>query len=173
MANKGFIKLYRSIRDCPLWVSDEPFDRRSAYIDLLLMANHAKRDLVLWDGTKEVINRGQLFTSFAKLGEHWGWSKNMVRRYINLLESTGKCHAVGHGRGTLITLTEYDFEALEGHDGETADETPVETSVGSSVETPVGTRTRMYKKNVYKNEKKNEEEANQKTPFSQNGKEYQ
>lgn len=173
MANKGFIKLYRSIRDCPLWVSDEPFDRRSAYIDLLLMANHAKKELVLWDGTKEVINRGQLFTSIAKLGEHWGWSKNKVRRYIILLESIGKCHAVGHGRGTLITLTEYDFEALEGHDSGTADETSVGSSVETSLGTSVGTRTRMNKKNEYKNEKKNEEEANQNPPFCPNGKEYQ
>jgi len=172
MANKGFIKLYRSIRDCPLWTSDEPFDRRSAYIDLLLMANHAKKELILWDGTKEVINRGQLFTSIAKLGEHWGWSKNKVKRYLNLLESTGKCHAVGHARGTLLTLTEYDFEPLGGSADGPADEPSDGSSLEPSDGSSDGPRTRMYKKNDKKNEKKNEEEANH-FSFSPRGKEYQ
>ena len=34
----GWIKLHRKIQECDLWSSeDEPFDRRSAWVDLLFL----------------------------------------------------------------------------------------------------------------------------------------
>ena len=48
----GWVKIHRQIQDNAIWMSDEPFDSRSAWIDLILMANHED---------KEVYQGGQFF----------------------------------------------------------------------------------------------------------------
>jgi hypothetical protein len=44
---EGFIKLHRSIKDCWLWKDDEPFSKRDAWIDLLLLANYTDKKILL------------------------------------------------------------------------------------------------------------------------------
>ena len=45
--DKGWIKIYRQIQDCCIWQRNEPFDSRSAWIDLLLTATHSERKLII------------------------------------------------------------------------------------------------------------------------------
>jgi hypothetical protein len=82
----GWIKLHRQIQEHWLWQSKKPFDKRSAWIDLLLLANHEDNKVLL--GNELItIKRGEHVTSERKLAERWGWSKTKVRRFLKILEN--------------------------------------------------------------------------------------
>lgn len=88
--NRGWIKLHRQILECDIWIGfdeepDEPFDRRSAWIDLLLRANHRDKEF-LFDGQMIVVGRGQLITSVRKLAARWHWGKDKTLRFLRTLE---------------------------------------------------------------------------------------
>ena len=82
--NSGWIKLYRQLQHNPIWQSSEPFSRRDAWIDLLLLANHEERVIIV-KGKKQVIGEGQHWTSYRILADRWHWSYEKVRRYFALL----------------------------------------------------------------------------------------
>ena len=63
--NNGFIKLYRSIQDNPLW-DIKPYDKARAWIDLLLLANH-KDSEVLIKGSVYICKRGEVLRSIKNL----------------------------------------------------------------------------------------------------------
>ena len=104
---EGYIKLYRQIQDCDIWVDDSPFDRRSAWVDLLLMANHSDKEM-LFDGQLITVKRGQRVTSVRRLAERWGWGKDKVSKYLTLLERFGMIEKSADSRRTLITIVNYD-----------------------------------------------------------------
>ena len=106
--NRGWIKLYRQIQESAIWLDDEPFNRRDAWIDLLLMANHEDRTIII-KGKPIVIHEGQHWTSLGKLSDRWKWSRNKVKRYFALLEELDMAHISGTPNGTLITLVRYGF----------------------------------------------------------------
>lgn len=113
MRQKGYIKLFRDIQDNELlWDESEPFDRRSAWIDLLLLANH-KDKKIFYDGELLTVKRGQHLTSSRKLAEKWGWSRGKVERFMSVLESeqmvTRKRATQRATAGTLITIVNYDI----------------------------------------------------------------
>lgn len=117
--DKGWIKLYRQITDSYIWESDESFDRRSAWIDLLMMANHETRKIMLRDGRCQVVTEGQLFTSLDHLANRWHWSRNRVRRFLALLAAQYMVTTSGTKSGTLITLIKYsDFQHGRHTDGQ-------------------------------------------------------
>lgn len=80
----GWIKLYRKIREGPLW-NEKPFDKARAWIDIIMSANHEPRKFMLGNEMVEV-DRGSFITSEHKLMERWGWSKSKVRSFLHLLE---------------------------------------------------------------------------------------
>ena len=43
----GWIKLYRKMVDCCIWQSNEPFDKRSAWVDLLLLMQHKDKKMMV------------------------------------------------------------------------------------------------------------------------------
>ncbi len=136
--DKGWIKVFRQITDTRIWTTTEPFDRRSAWIDLLLMANHEERALMLRNGCTQIVKAGQLFTSINHLAERWHWSRGKVNRYLALLSEQGMCTVSGQPTGTLLTLVKYeDFQH-----GRTANGTANGTTDGTSDGTTDGTRTR-------------------------------
>lgn len=147
--DKGWVKVYRQITDTRIWTTNEPFDRRSAWIDLLMMANHEERSLLLRNGHTQIVKAGQLFTSTVQLADRWHWSRGKVNRYLALLSEQGMCTVSGQPSGTLLTLVKYeDFQH-----GRTADRTANGTTGGTSDGTTDGTRTRtniqeLYNKNV-------------------------
>ncbi len=106
MANVGWISLHRKIQECDLWLADEPFDRRSAWIDLLLMANYEDKSII-FDGHKIMVQRGQYLTSVRKLSAKWGWGKNKTLAYLRLLEECEMITREADSRRTLITIVNY------------------------------------------------------------------
>ena len=87
--DKGWVKVNRSILDSSIWKSSEPFDMRSAWIDLILMANHEEREVITKYHDVMKIPRGATLTSVRHLADRWGWSKNKVDRYTDMIKKAG------------------------------------------------------------------------------------
>lgn len=100
---KGWISLYRQILDSWIWKSNEPFDKRSAWIDLLLLVNH-KDEEIDFDGKVIKVERGQKITSLEKLAERWKWSRHKVSNFLNRLE---KERHVGTNKGQQKNTYKY------------------------------------------------------------------
>lgn len=106
--DKGFIKLFREIQENDLWLCDDPFSVRDAFIDLMLMANYETKK-TLYRGQYLTIRRGQVYTSIRKLSERWHWSRSKVERYLAVLEDMGmvkNTHETHYG--TLLTIVNYE-----------------------------------------------------------------
>lgn len=146
--DKGWIKLYRQLTDNKMWTSKAPFDRRSAWIDLLLIVNHELRIIELENGELVTVGVGQCFTSLDHLAERWHWSRNRVDRYLSSIVKQGMCRRTGTPRGTLLTIVNYEFYQYgRNANGATNDTTNDETGGATT-----GTRTRIYE-NYIKNDK--------------------
>ncbi len=104
---EGWISLHRQLQEHWLWKSKEPFDKRSAWIDLLLMVNHQKEKVEFDKGLIEV-ERGQRITSLEKLSKRWKWSRHKVSDYLNQLEQDGMLVQVRDNKKTLISIENYD-----------------------------------------------------------------
>jgi len=106
--DKGWIKLHRKIQDNMLWNDSESFDRRSAWIDLIMMANVKDKE-IMYRGQCIKIKRGQVYTSVRKLAARWHWSRDKVNRFIKTLI---KAHMIEKDNrtqsATLLTLVKYD-----------------------------------------------------------------
>lgn len=107
MASQGWIAVDRKIFDNLIWKNEDPFDRRSAWIDLLLLVNHADNK-VLINGKAETVKRGQRITSILYLSQRWRWSRTKTKSFLKLLESEGMIKLdVQAKKKTIIAITNY------------------------------------------------------------------
>jgi uncharacterized phage protein (TIGR02220 family) len=104
--DRGWISIYRKIRECDLLWDDKPFSRGQAWIDLLLMANHEDKE-ILFNGTYTKIERGQRLTSIRKLSEAWGWSRTKTTKFLNELEKAEMLTVKSDTKKTLVTIVNY------------------------------------------------------------------
>ena len=105
--DKGYIKLYRDIRDNWVW-DDKPFSMGLAWIDLIMMVNHEDKK-ILFNKNLIVIKRGSVITSLRKLSERWGWHRNRVSRFLNMLESDGMITQKRDSDCTMINIVKYSI----------------------------------------------------------------
>lgn len=103
--SKGWILLYRSIRDSWIW-HKKPFDPARAWIDLILDANHEDKKISV-NGRLVKIKRGQKWTSLRVLSERWGWRQERVLRFLRTLEEDGMITRNATPSGTLLTIVNY------------------------------------------------------------------
>lgn len=116
MNDIGYIKVHRRIWNCQIWDDEEDrFDKRSAWIDMLLLANHAEKKIVLGN-TEKLIQRGQFHTSTVKLSGRWHWNRRTVKRYLEQLERLEMITAEYTGKGTTITILNYGFYQGSGNE---------------------------------------------------------
>ena len=109
--DKGYIKIYRDIRDHWIW-DDKPFSLQAAWIDLILIANHADKT-ILFNGEIITVEKGQHMTSIAILADRWGWSRGKVRRFLDKLKTEHMIDTNRHSGGTLITIVKYgDYQGV-------------------------------------------------------------
>lgn len=149
--DKGWIKLHRQIVDSFVWKTPEPFDKRSAWIDLIMMANHEQRTIPLRSGASVTVNAGQFFTSMDHLADRWHWSRGKVIRYLAWLSGQGMVNTSGTTNGTTVTIIKYGLF----QNGGTTTGTANGTTDGTTGGTTDGTRTRtniqeLSNKNVNK-----------------------
>lgn len=131
--DKGYILLHRSILDNrDIWDTGEPFTKRDAWIDLLLLTQHSE-----YRG----IERGQCATSMGWLMRRWKWSKKRVHHFLHHLEDLGMVTIKGTTKGTTLTIVNYDkFQNMGNTKGTTKG-----TTKGNTKGNAKGTQT----KNVY------------------------
>ena len=143
MNNKGWIKLHRQIQDSALWDDGKPFDNAHAWIDLLLCVNHADRKKMI-AGEIVTIRQGEMFTSDMFLANRWHWSRNRVRRFLEVIERDNMIVLKRTTHGTWLSVVNYaKFQGQRTTNG---------TANGTTVGTTDGTSDGTQYKNV-KNEK--------------------
>ena len=102
----GWFKVQRDISDHWIWKSSEPFDKRSAWIDLIMLANYADRKVT--DGESVTLRkRGDVNYSMLFLAKRWKWDRRKVKRFLMALESDGMVSLHGTSHGTTITIENY------------------------------------------------------------------
>jgi DNA-binding transcriptional MocR family regulator len=109
---QGWISLHRQLKEHWLWQDNRPFDRRSAWIDLLLSANHKDAKVPLGNELIEV-ERGSFITSIRQLCDKWKWSNTKVIAFLELLENDGMILYKSDKKKTVITIVKYsDYQDL-------------------------------------------------------------
>ena len=131
----GWIKLHRQIQECFLWRIKEPFDKRSAWIDLLLLMEHQNKNLMI-DGKIETIKRGSYMLSIEKLCDRWMWSRNKVKRYLDVLEREHMIVTRRTNKGTLVSVVNYCVYQNQEKQGEPPHEPPHEPTDELALEPP-------------------------------------
>lgn len=109
-----------------IWEDAEPFDVRSAWLDLLFFARFAPG---VSEG--ERLERGELLASVRFLAERWRWGRGTVHDYLKRLENLGRIaeRRAGH-RGTVYMVVNYDtYNPAEGKP-RTPKRTPRRTTSG-------------------------------------------
>ena len=105
---QGWISVHRQLQDHWLW-EDKPFSKGQAWIDILMLANHADNRFLLGNEVVEV-KAGSFITSEQKLADRWGWgSRHKVRNFLELLQKDNMIVKKGDNKKTTITIEKYRF----------------------------------------------------------------
>ena len=148
----GWIKLHRKIKDNWLWENDKPFDKRSAWIDILLMVNHEKNK-ILFDNELIEVKPGERITSERKLADRWGWSRTKVRNFLELLEKDDMIKVEKTTKKTSLKVVNWEKYQKE-ETGEKTTKKPGGNQTDTS-EVPPGNTNKNVKndKECFKNDK--------------------
>ena len=108
---RGYIKLFRKVRDSDLWFENRRGKERraskfEAWIDLVITANHKEGKIAIGDNVFH-LQRGELVASVRFLAKRWHWSKSAVSKFLKRLEFGAKVvlkrvHGINH-----ITISNY------------------------------------------------------------------
>lgn len=166
MGQQGWIKLHRKIKYCYLWQDNEPFDKRSAWIDLILNANHANNKTLI-NNQLVLVKRGEFITSEVKLSERWKWDRGKVRRFLKLLETDNMISKTATSR-LYITIQIINYDEYQDATSNTTSESIETTSLQGNDEQVKPQETNKKKTsneqvtNINKNEEelKNDKESN-------------
>lgn len=105
---KGWVRLYRSLEEWEFYFS-EPFTKGQAWIDLFMIANHSKIPKSLFvRGNLVEIKRGQVGWSEEALSKRWKWSRNKVRRYLEILKMKQQIEQQKNKVLSVITILNYE-----------------------------------------------------------------
>ena len=151
----GWIKLHRQICDNQDWLS-EPFTRGQAWVDLLLLANHADGFLRV-RGVKMPVKRGQCGWSAVKLSSRWQWSRGKVNRFLKELETAQQIVQQKNNVTCLITIVKYNEYQLDGTTDGTASSTASSTTDGQQAVQQTDTNKKDKKVKKDKNDKNEKE----------------
>lgn len=97
---EGWITLHRRFLG---WEWFEKAEMVQLFVYLLLSANHNDKK---WQGVD--VKRGQVLTTYAKLGKITGLSPRSVRTCVERLKSTGEITTETTNHYTIVTICNYD-----------------------------------------------------------------
>jgi hypothetical protein len=103
---EGYFLLPRKIQETPKWNDDTKFDKRSAWIDMLLMANF-KDTKISFEGNEIDIKQGSFITSKLKLSKRWKWSICKVTHFFKQLTSSNEINTISDNKKTTISIVDY------------------------------------------------------------------
>lgn len=118
LMQKGWIKLQRRIQSHWLYQEKRVFSRYEAWLDLLMMANHKERKILI-DSKLETVKSGQIITSVRKLCDRFSWSNTKVNSFLKLLEQDEMIAYKSDTKKTVISIVNYGVY----HNEETAETT--------------------------------------------------
>lgn len=104
----GYIKLFRKAQENFLYKENRPHTRREAWEDILLMVNHAEKE-VLIGNEKFLVKRGQSLRSLDSWAKHFNWSKSKVKRFFDLLKRETMIVTEDVRKSTRLTVCNYDI----------------------------------------------------------------
>ena len=104
---EGWIKLHRSVLSHRLFQEKEVYDRKSAFIYLLLTVNH-RESFVDIEGETYQVKRGSMITSVKKLSDIWRWSRNKVNAFLDECIFNGEISVERQQRMTIIYVLNYE-----------------------------------------------------------------
>ena len=149
---EGWIRLYRQLASSSLWLS-EPFTRGQAWVDLLMLANHAD-GYVRKRGVRLEVKRGQVGWSEVALCDRWRWGRGKVIRFLKELENDQQIEHQKTNITTIISIVNYELYQID----DTANDTAGDTADGHQIVQQTDTKRTQTKRN--KNEEKEQEEDN-------------
>ena len=103
MSEQGFIKIDRKITGWQWYTNPIAL---SLWIHLLVEANWEDR---WWKSGQELVKRGELITSQAKLAKNLGVDRKTIRKYLKLFENAGQIACDMDNQKTKITVIKYGF----------------------------------------------------------------
>lgn len=108
----GWIAIDRKLLDSAIWNDSEAFNKRAAWIDLLLLANY--EDTEQYVGYELLkIPRGSLYTTIKNLSNRWKWSVHKTLNFLDFLEKEKMITKKGTSKGTTLTIVKYeDFQSI-------------------------------------------------------------
>lgn len=106
---EGFIPIYRSMFRHWIWDTKEPFDKRSAWIDLIRSAKfepgEAKK---MFDGKLITYKKSEIVASVRFLQNRWNWkSTTKVENFLENLKKDGMINTEKRQGITVITICNY------------------------------------------------------------------
>lgn len=113
----GWARIQRRIENWELYFS-EPFTKAQAWIDLFTFANH-KQTTFLIRGNVVTVERGEIAWSEERMATRYKWSRQKVRRFLELLETRQQIKRIKTPTICKILIIKYD----EMQSDETTDET--------------------------------------------------
>ena len=120
---EGFVKIYRSLIDDPIWLNSTPA-QKAVLITLMCMVTWKPRK---WDvlGKPITLKPGQCFTSLSEIALRAGdgVSREVVRKALARFETLGFSTHQRTQRGTLITIVKWRVYQLEEETENTAENT--------------------------------------------------
>lgn len=122
--HRGYVKLWRKLRDNPLWLA-EPFTKGQAWVDLLMLANHERKSVSV-RGIIVIVESGQVLAGEQFLADRWKWSRGKVRRLLRQLEQKTVQQIVQQKNNvcTVISITNWsEYQANGTADGTTSSTT--------------------------------------------------
>jgi hypothetical protein len=106
--HRGYIALWRKIKDHDFWKEPRVFSKYEAWIDMLMEAQHDENQKQVVIGMKVLTcGYGECLKSNVTWGRRWGWTEAKVRRFLKLLEKMGQIRFKSEGVTTRITLINY------------------------------------------------------------------
>ena len=153
MSHKNWILLNRKIQQNVLWQDDEPFDRRSAWIDLLLLANHSDHVAII---NKQFIpvKRGDVNRSILQLAHRWHWSRNKTMRFLETLKRASMVTVKSTTQGTTITIENYNKYQFTPTTESATESATHDTTQGTTQGTTCGTHTNNIKEIIKTNKER-------------------
>lgn len=85
MAKTGsYIKIDRGLKNNAIWLSEKPFTKGQAWVDMLMLAQGVDKEKG-YNGKQKKLKRGHIYTSTRFLSTRWGWSRMRVYRFLESL----------------------------------------------------------------------------------------
>jgi len=156
----GWISIHRKMMEGKSYFS-EPFCRNMAWIDLLLLANHDEKYIMI-RGIRVNITRGQTAYTSETLAKRWKWSRGKVSRYLLILQKDEQIVLQKNNVTTLISILNYS----KYQDSSTANGTPNRVTDGHQTVQQTDINNNVNNGNKYntlvKHSEKNKNNGNEK-----------